>query len=79
MNTIKISSKIELNLNFETQIAPSGRPIRLSGTAKNVEKGEKWINKMFRSCWIYTFRYLDTPCEFVSFEFDYNDCFIGKV
>lgn len=76
---IQISKDIKLNLTFEPQLSPSGRLIRLSGIAKNLQKEQKWVNNMYRSCWIYTFKYLDAYDEFVSFEFDYNDKFIGKV
>ena len=79
MTTIKISKNIELHLTFEPQMSPSGRLIRLSGISKNLQKPQFYINNMYRSCWIYTFKYLDAYDEFVSFEFDYNDNFIGKV
>jgi len=78
MNTISLN-KIKLNLNFETQISPSGRPIRLSGISKNLQVPEKWINKTIKWHWIYTFRYLDKEDGFVSFEFDYNDNFLHKL
>jgi hypothetical protein len=68
-----------LNLNFETQISPSGRPIRLSAISKNLQVPEKWINNTIKWHWIYTFRYLDKQDGFVSFEFDYNDKFLQKL
>ena len=71
--------KINLNLNFETQISPSGRPIRLSAISKNLQVPEKWINNTIKWHWIYTFRYLDKEDGFVSFEFDYNDKFLHKL
>ncbi len=78
MNTISLN-KIKLNLNFETQISPSGRPIRLSAISKNLQVPEKWINNTIKWHWIYTFRYLDKEDGFVSFEFDYNDKFLHKL
>ena len=72
-------NKIKLNLNFEPQISPSGRPIRLSGICKNLQVPEKYINKVYKNHWIYTFRYLDEQDGFVSFEFDYNDKFLHKI
>ena len=78
MNTISLN-KIKLNLNFETQTSPSGRPIRLSGISKNLQVPEKWINNTIKHHWIYTFRYLDKEDGFVSFEFDYNDKFLHKI
>ena len=35
-----IIKNTKLNLNFETQISPSGRPIRLSGISKNLQVPE---------------------------------------
>ncbi|HRH58440.1 MAG TPA: hypothetical protein PLS10_12370 [Chitinophagales bacterium] len=78
MNTISLN-KIKLNLNFETQISPSGRPIRLSAISKNLQVPEKWINNTIKWHWIYTFRYLDKYDGFVSFEFDYLDNFLRKL
>ena len=72
-------NKIKLNLNFEPQLSPSGRPIRLSGIGKNSQVPEKYINKAYKNHWIYTFRYLDEQDGFVSFEFDYNDKFLQKL
>ena len=71
--------KVNLNLNFEPQISPSGRPIRLSGITKNATLPEKFLNGKYRNHWIYTFRYLDEQDGFVSFEFDYNDKFLHKL
>ena len=78
VNYIKIKD-FKLNLNFEPQISPSGRPIRLSGIAKNATLPEKYINKAYKNHWIYTFRYLDEQDGFVSFEFDYLDKFLHKI
>jgi len=72
---IQISNNIKLHLTFDEQISPNGRPIRLSGIAKNLQVPEKYINKSFKNHWIYTFRFLDKDDEFISFEFDYNDKF----
>jgi hypothetical protein len=79
MNTIKISQNIKLNLNFEEQTSPNGRPLRLSGIAKNLQVPARWIDKTFKNHWIYTFRYLDVDSEFVSFEFDYYNKFVCKL
>ncbi len=69
-----------LNLNaFETQTSPSGRPIRLSAISKNLQVPAKWIDKVLKYHWIYTFRYLDKQDGFVSFEFDYLDNFLQKL
>lgn len=76
MNQINIKGFI-LNLNFETQISPKGRPIRLSGTEKNLQIPSKWIDKVEKWHWIYTFIYLDTK-EFIKFEFNYYDTYSSK-
>lgn len=78
MNAIFLN-KIKLNLNFEPQLSPSGRPIRLSAISKNLKVPEKYVNGSFKNHWIYTFRYLDKEDGFVSFEFDYNDKFLCKL
>jgi hypothetical protein len=76
---IQISKNIKLDLTFQQQTSPNGRPIRLSGIAKNLQIAEKWIDKTFKNHWIYTFKYLDAYDEFVSFEFDYNNKFVCKL
>lgn len=78
MNAIFLN-KIKLNLNFETQTSPSGRPIRLSAISKNLQVPQKYINGSYKHHWIYTFRYLDKEDGFVSFEFDYLDNFLHKI
>jgi hypothetical protein len=76
---IQISNNIKLHLTFDEQISPNGRPIRLSGIAKNLQVPEKFINKSFKNHWIYTFRFLDKDDEFISFEFDYNNKFVNVI
>lgn len=76
MDTLNIKG-IKLNLNFEPQLSPNGRPIRLSGIAKNLKLSEKYIDGSYKNHWIYTFRYLDDIDGFVSFEFDYLGFFVG--
>jgi hypothetical protein len=76
---IQISKNIKLDLTFKQQTSPNGRPIRLSGIAKNLQVAEKWLDKTFKNHWIYTFKYLDAYDEFVSFEFDYNNKFVCKL
>jgi len=79
MKTETINIKgFKLNLNFESQISKNGKEIRLSGIAKNCQVPAKWIDKTFKNHWIYTFRYIGTT-EFISFEFDYYDNFVGIV
>lgn len=79
---------IKLNLNFEPQLSPQGRPIRFSGISKNAKLPEKWVlatqtngilKNEIRNHWIYTFRFIDDLDGFISFEFDYYDKFVGVV
>ena len=82
MDQIKITHKkinYFLNLNFETQISPHGRTFRLSGTSKNLQVPEKWIDKTFKNHWLYHFIFLDEKAGMITFEFDYNDKFVGIV
>ena len=70
-------TKISLNPN-EIQIAPSGRPFRLSGIAIDYSKAPKYIKGNARHCTTYTFIYLDTS-ELFSFYFDEYDKFVNKI
>jgi hypothetical protein len=76
MDAILNIKGIKLNLNFEEQLSPQGRPIRLSGISKNLKMPEKYVDKSYKNHWIYTFRYLGTD-SFISFEFDYYGKFVG--
>ena len=78
MQSITIKTT-RINLNFETQVSPNGRPFRLSGTSKNLQQPSKWIDRVERWHWIHHFKYLDEQGGFFSFEFDYNDKLIGKL
>ena len=64
---ITINNK-EYNLNFDTQYSPRGRPFRLSGIAKDLSgpENDPWRQKN----WIYTFRFLDAPSEYIHFYFN---------
>lgn len=68
----------KLNLNFEPQLTPQGKEVRLSGISKNLKLPEKWVNKELKHHWIYTFRYIGTD-KFISFEFDYNGNFFNVI
>lgn len=78
METIKIKDT-KINLNFETQVSPNGRPFRLSSTKKNLQQPSKWVDRVERWYWIYEFKYLDEQGGFFAFEYDYNDKLIGKL
>jgi len=76
MEKIKINSETTINLNFETQISKLGRPFRLSGVKKNLQLPEKWVDKVLKNHWIYSFIYLDEQGGFFEIEIDYNDKFL---
>lgn len=77
MDTINING-FKLSLNFDVQLSKNGKEIRLSGIAKNCKVPEKYIDKSYKSHWIYTFRYIGTD-NFVSFEFDYYGKLVGAI
>lgn len=76
MEKIKINSENTIFLNFETQISKLGRPFRLSGTRKNLQLPEKWVDKVLKNHWIYSFIYLDERGGFFEIEVDYADKFL---
>jgi hypothetical protein len=76
MEKIKINSETYIFLNFETQTSKLGRPFRLSGTRKNLQLPEKWVDKVLKNHWIYSFIYLDEKAGIFEIEVDYNDNFL---
>jgi hypothetical protein len=77
MDTLVITIKeTRILLNFETQISKLGRPFRLSGTRKNLQMPEKWINKVTHWHWVHSFKYLDERGGFFEIEIDYNNNFV---
>jgi len=82
METITIKKTV-LNLNFEPQLSPNGRPIRYSGIRRNGQKAQQWVENAetkkseLKSCWIYSFRFMDEIGGFIDFEFDCYDRFVG--
>lgn len=79
MDAILNIKGVKLGLHFEEQSSPQGRPIRLSGIAKNCKLPEKWTDGGYKNHWIYTFRFVDALDGFISFEFDYYGKFVGAV
>lgn len=82
MKQIKIKNQknevvgvVEINSN--TQISKLGRPFRYSGLRKNLQLQSKWINKIEKWHWIYSFIYLDEQEGFFDVEIDYNDNFVS--
>lgn len=68
--------KTHLNLNFEIQISPNGRPIKWAGLRKNLQMPVKWVGKDEKWHWIYTFNYQDEKRGGIEVEIDYNDKFV---
>ncbi len=71
--------KSKIYLTLEVQTSTSGRPFRFSGTRINENKPPIWVNKQLKYHFIHDFRYFDLDGDYVSFEFDYYDVFVGKV
>lgn len=65
-----------INLNFNTQLDKNNRSFRLSGTRKNLQLPEKWVDKVLKNHWIYSFIYLDEQAGFFEIEVGYNNEFI---
>lgn len=59
--------------SFQTQYDKNKRPFRLSGTKKNTQIPNKWIDKVLKNHWIYSFIYLDEQGGFFEVEIDYFD------
>lgn len=74
MHSIKIK-KTKLNLTPDIQTSPNGRPIRYSGLRKCLKTPEKWVNKVLKSHWIYSFRFMDEEGGYIDFYFDYENIF----
>jgi hypothetical protein len=73
-NKGKFISKVSLLPH--NQEGTLGRPFRLSGTRKNLQLPEKWVNGIEKWHWIYSFIYLDERGGFFEIEIDYNDKFV---
>lgn len=67
-----------IGLHFEPQVGTNNKPFRYCGIRKNEDYPEKWIDKVFKWHWIYTFVYINTN-EVFELEFDYNDKFFKKL
>lgn len=64
-------------LNFETQISKLGREFRQSGLRKNSQLPAKWIDRVEKWHWIYSFIYLDEVGGFFEVEIDYDNKFLN--
>ena len=76
MDHIQINKTTKINLNFEPQTGSLGRPFRLSGTSKNLQKPSKWIRGVEKWCWIHSFRYLDEKGGYFNIEVDYENKYV---
>jgi hypothetical protein len=66
-------------LNFETQTSKLGRPFRQSGLRKKNQLPSKWIDKVEKWHWVYSFKYLDERGGFFEVEIDYNNKFLSLI
>jgi hypothetical protein len=78
MNSIKFKNQT-IFLDFNIQYSPLNRPFRLSGTRKNLQLPEKWVDKVLKNHWIHSFKYLDERGGFFEIEIDYNDKFLKLI
>ncbi len=66
------------NLNtLEPQEGKLGKPFRQTGLSKVLTKPTKWIDKVEKWHWKYTFKYLDGSGSF-TIEIGYSGEFIEK-
>jgi len=74
---IQIKDRVIRVDTFEWQEGSLGKKFRLSGTRKNLQIQEKYINGTFKWHWIYTFFYEDL--SYFEIEIGYDDKFIRKL
>ena len=67
-----------IGLHFNPQVGTNNKPFRYCGIRKNEDYPEKWIDKVLKWHWIYTFVYINNN-EVFELEFDYNDKFLKKL
>jgi hypothetical protein len=78
MKNYFIFKGFRIYLDTREQIAPSGRPFRLSGISIDYSKAPKYINGSQRHCTSYFFIYTDNQ-ELFGFYFDEYDNFLHKL
>jgi len=71
-------NKQKVYIDHRIQTSPLGRDFIISGIGKDATKEPKYLQGVWRWCWIYTFKYLDDG-SFFGFYFDYNDVFSHKI
>jgi hypothetical protein len=78
MDTITVKN-IKINLDIiNPQTSTLGREFILSSVKLDISKSPKYIDKMYRHCTWYTFKYLDDN-SFFSFYFDEYNNFVHKL
>ena len=66
-----------MNLNtLYIQEGKLGRAFRQSSVRRNTKVQQKWLDGMYRSHWIYRFKYIDDGSYF-EIEVDYRDKIIN--
>lgn len=77
MKKITVEENI-IYLNYLKEQVFNNRPFRLSGTRKNLQHPQKWIDleKMYMHHYFHTFKYIDEKGGFFEIEIDYNDIFV---
>lgn len=73
---IKINKNLSIKISLDTQTSTLGRPFRLSGVRKNAQLPEKWIDRVSKNHWVYSFIYLDAIGGFFEIETNYYDGFV---
>ena len=78
MNYINLPNKDKIYIDLRVQEGSKGFPFKLVRTYKNSIKPSKWIDRVEKWHWIFTYKYLDGSGIF-EIEIDYNDKFIQKL
>ena len=77
MNYINLPNKDKIYIDLRVQEGSKGIPFKLVGTRKDLTKPPKWIERVEKWYYIFTYRYLDGLGRF-EIEVDYNDKYIQK-
>jgi hypothetical protein len=76
MNYINLPNNGKIYIDFRVQVGSIGNAFRLSGLKKVLNKPSRYINRVEKWHWIYTFIYEDGKT--FGIEIDYNDHFVCK-
>ena len=73
MSKILINNYWIILNTFEIQTGSKGRPFKQAGLRKNLQQPSKWIDKVEKWCWVYTFNYQDKQGGSFEIGIDCND------